>query len=79
MELDENWMNFFQAGHVHILEKNDPEQALTYAWQLYSSGEKYYSEQLEEEDTALNIYRHCSILLNLINDKGVSTRLFISE
>lgn len=78
MELDDNWLIFFQAGLVHIQEKNDTEQALAYAWQLYSSGEKYYSE-LEEEDNALNIYRHCSILLNLINDKGVSTRMFISE
>lgn len=78
MELDDNWIIFFQAGLVHIQEKNDTEQALAYAWQLYSSGEKYYSE-LEEEDTALNIYRHCSILLNLINDNGVSTRMFISE
>lgn len=78
MELDENWMIFFQAGFVCIQEKNDPEQALAFAWQLYSSGEKYYSE-LEEGDTALNIYRHCSILLNLINEKGVSISTFISE
>lgn len=75
MELNDNWVDIFRTALVCIEEFDDPVQAVKFAWQLYNTGEQFFNE-LEDEGTAIEIYKHCSYLLDLINKKGVRSQYF---
>lgn len=75
MELNDNWVYIFRTALVCIEEFDDPVQAVKFAWQLYNTGEQFFNE-LEDEGTAIEIYKHCSYLLDLINKKGVRSQYF---